>query len=33
MEEFFELKLGSMTMESYEKSFLEPLKYADLVKD
>ena len=33
MEEFFELELGSMTMESYEKIFLELLKYVDFVKD
>ena len=33
MEEFFELKLGSMTMESYEKKFLELLNYADFIKD
>ena len=33
MEELFELKLGSMTMEAYEKKFLEFLKYADFIKD
>ena len=33
MEEFFELKLGSMTMEAYEKKFLELLNYADFIKD
>ena len=33
MEAFFELKLGIMTMESYEKIFLELLKYVDFVKD
>ena len=33
MEEFFELKLGSMAMEAYEKKFLEHLKYADFIKD
>ena len=32
MEEFFELKLGSMTMEAYEKSFLEIMKYKNFVK-
>ena len=33
MEEFFDLKLGRMTMDSYEKKFLELLKYADFIKD
>ena len=33
MEELFELKLGSMTMDSYEKKLLELLNYADLFKD
>ena len=33
MEEIFELKLGSMTMETYEKMFLEILNYADFIKD
>ena len=33
MEEFFELKLGSMTMDAYEKTFLELLRYADFIKD
>ena len=33
MEEFFDLKLGSMTMEDYEKKFLEILNYADFIKD
>ena len=32
MEEFFELKLGSMTMEAYEIKFLEDLKYANFIK-
>ena len=32
MEEFFELKLGSMTMEAYEKKFLELLNCADFIK-
>jgi hypothetical protein len=27
MQEFFELKLGSMTMDEYEKKFLELLRY------
>ena len=33
MEEFFELKLGSMTMEAYEKKFPELLNYMDFIKD
>ena len=33
MEELFELKLGNMTMEAYEKIFLELLKYAIFVND
>ena len=33
MEELFELKLGSMTMEAFEKMFLELLNYADFIKD
>ena len=33
MENFFELKLGSMTMEAYEKNFLELLIYVDFIKD
>jgi hypothetical protein len=33
MQEFFELKLGSMTMEEYEKKFLELLRYVDFIKD
>ena len=32
MVKFFELKLGSMTMDSYEKKFLELLKYANFIK-
>ena len=32
MEEFFEIKLGSMTMDSYEKKFWELLKYAEFIK-
>jgi hypothetical protein len=27
MKEFFELKLGSMTIDEYERRFLELLKY------
>jgi hypothetical protein len=33
MKEFFELKLGTMTMEKYEKQFFELLKYVDFIKD
>ena len=33
MEELFELKLVNIAMESYEKIFLELLKYEDFVKD
>jgi hypothetical protein len=33
MKEFFELKLGSMTIDEYERSFLELLKYVPLIKD
>ena len=33
MEEFFALQLGHMTMEAYEKMFLEILKYAYFIKD
>ena len=33
MEEFFELKLGSMTMDAYENTFLELFKYVDFIKD
>jgi len=32
MKEFFELKLGTMTMEEYEKRFFELLKYVDFIK-
>jgi hypothetical protein len=33
MKEFFELKLGSMTIDEYEKMFLELLKYVSFMKD
>ena len=33
MKGLFELKLRSMTMEAYEKKFLELLNYADFIKD
>ena len=32
MEDVFELKLGSMTIDSYAKKFLELLKYAYFIK-
>jgi hypothetical protein len=33
MKEFFELKLGSMTLYEYERRFLELLKYVSFIKD
>jgi hypothetical protein len=33
MQEFFELRLGSMTMEEYEKKFVGILKYVGFIKD
>jgi hypothetical protein len=33
MKEFFELKLGSMKMDEYEKRFFKLLKYVDFIKD
>jgi hypothetical protein len=33
MKEFFELKLGSMTIDEYERRFLEMVKYVSFVKD
>jgi hypothetical protein len=33
MKNFFELKLGSMTMDGYEKRFFGLLKYVDFIKD
>jgi hypothetical protein len=33
MKEFFKLKMGNMTIDEYERSFLELLKYVPLVKD
>jgi hypothetical protein len=33
MKEFFELKLGSMTIDEYEQKFLELLKYVSFIKD
>jgi hypothetical protein len=33
MKEFFELKLGSMTIDEYERRFLELLKCVSFIKD
>lgn len=33
IKEFFELKLGSMTIDEYERRFLELLKYISFIKD
>jgi hypothetical protein len=33
MQEFFEIRLGSMTMEEYEKKFLGLLKYFRFIVD
>ena len=33
MKEFFELKLGSMRIDEYERRFLELLKYVSFIKD
>jgi hypothetical protein len=33
MKEFFELKLGSMTIDEYERRVLEMLKYVSFIKD
>jgi hypothetical protein len=33
MKEFFELKLGSMTIDEYEKRLFELIKYVHLIKD
>jgi hypothetical protein len=33
MKEFFEFKLGSMTIDEYKRSFLELLKYVPFIKD
>ena len=33
MKEFFELKIGSMTIDEYERRFLEQLKYVSFIKD
>jgi hypothetical protein len=33
MKEFFEIKLGSMKIDEYEKIFFELLEYVDFIKD
>jgi hypothetical protein len=33
MKEFFEFKPGSLTMEDYEKRFLEILRYVGFIRD
>ena len=33
MKEFFEIKLGIMDIEEYERRFLELLKYVSFIKD
>jgi hypothetical protein len=33
MKDFFELKIGSMTIDEYETRFLELLKYVSFIKD
>jgi hypothetical protein len=33
MKEFSELKLGSMTIDEYERRFLELMKYVSFIKD
>jgi hypothetical protein len=33
MKDFFELKLGSMTIDEYERRFLELLQYVSFMKD
>jgi hypothetical protein len=33
MKELFELKFGIMTMDEYERRFLELLRYFDFIKD
>jgi hypothetical protein len=33
MKEFFELKLGNMTIDEYERRFLELLKYVPFIKE
>jgi hypothetical protein len=33
MQDFFELKLGNMTMDEYEKKFLQILRYVRFIRD
>ena len=33
MKEFFELKLGSMTIDEYKRRFLKLIKYVSFIKD
>jgi hypothetical protein len=33
MKEFFELKMGSITMDEYDKRFFKLSKYVDFIKD
>jgi hypothetical protein len=33
MKKLFELKLGNMTMEEYERNILEILRYVDFIRD
>jgi hypothetical protein len=33
MKEFFQLKIGSMNIDEYERRFLELLKYVSFIKD
>jgi hypothetical protein len=33
MQDFFELKLGNMTMEEYDNNFLELTRYVGFIKD
>jgi hypothetical protein len=33
MKEFFELKIGNMTIDEYERKFLELLKYVPFIKE
>jgi hypothetical protein len=33
MQEFFELKLGNMTMDEYDRKFLELLRYVGFIKN
>ncbi len=33
MPEFYDLRLGNMTMDEYVKKFLDLMRYADFIKD